>query len=245
MALLWRVAILCLFAHAFCFQFFLPAKTKKCFREDVPLSTDAALTYTVAQGDGEMHISLRVTDMTGTVMHSKDSIDHGVFSFRSPDRIPGVEEKGNWALHDDEKDEDDEEYFRAVPGGAGDDRVSYRFCFEHSAGISLRGGNLRRRIIFQVRSGSDAKTMEYYDKLAKEKHLSSTEELFRVVEDRVSDIVKAIDEMRQRELRLKHLTSKTNGTVFWYSFLACFSIFIGALISSFGTFQHLHREKIV
>lgn len=197
-----------------------------------------------------MHISLRVTDMTGKEIHSHKSIDHGVFSFKAPDQIPGLREKGNWALHDDEKDEDDDAYFRTVPGGAGDNRVWYRFCFEHSSGmglpnLSLRGTTLRRRIIFEVKAGSGTKTMDYYEKLAKEQHLSSTEELFRVVEDRVSEIVRLIDEMRQRELRINHMSEKTNGAVFWYSVLACLSIFVGAMVSSYATVKHLSREKVM
>lgn len=232
---------------AFSFQFFLEAKSRKCFREDVPLRTDATLTYTVAQGDGDMPIMLRVTNAAGAVIHQKDSIDHGVFSFRSPDRIRGVAERDSWALKDDENDEDDDAYWNnAGPDAVGDDRVSYRFCFEHAgSGISLRGKTVKRRVIFDVKAGSGAKTMEYYDKLAKEEHLSSTEELFRVVEDRVSDIVRLIDEMRQRELRLDHMSSKTDRIVAWYSALACGAIATGAALSSYVTFKTLHREKVI
>lgn len=232
---------------AFSLQFFLESKSRKCFREDIPLHTDATLTYTVAQGDGEMPISLRVTTAAGSVVHQKDSIDHGVFSFRSPDRIPGVAERDSWALKDDDRDEDDDAYWsKAGPDAAGDDRVSYRFCFAHAgSGISLRGKTVKRRVIFDVKAGSDARTMEYYDKLAKEKHLSSTEELFRVVEDRVSDIVRLIDEMRQRELRLDHMSTKTNRIVAWYSALACGAIAAGAALSSYVTFKTLHREKVI
>lgn len=240
---------LCLVANTVSLQFFLLAKTKKCFREDIRLGAGALLTYNVAQGDGEMHIVLSITDMTGKVIHSRDSIDHGVFSFKAPDRIPGLAEKDNWALHDDEKDENDDAYYRTV-GGAGDDRVWYSFCFEHSAGmrmpsLSLRGTQWRRRIIFDIKFGSNTREMDYYEKLAKEKHLSSTEALFRVVEDRVTSIVHLIDEMRQRELRLSHLSSETNGAVFWYSMLACFSIFVGAMFSSYATVRHLSREKVM
>lgn len=224
-------------------------KTKKCFREDIPLSSDNLFTYTVAQGDGEMPIDLRISDIAGKAIHTRAAIDHGLFTFRSPDTIPGVKERGNWALHDDAKDEDDDSYWRAVPDGAGDNRVSYVFCFEHAYTLGLprlgrRGQPFRRKIIFDIRSGADSKTMEYYDKLAKEKHLSTTEELFRVVEDRVSDIVRLIDEMRQRELRLDHITGKTNRMVGMYCTLACLTIAIGAGISSYATFKHLSRQKV-
>lgn len=153
-------------------------------------------------------------------------------------------------MHDDDRDEQDDAYWRAMPEGAGDDRVTYRFCFEHESPLGLphwsfRGKTIRRRVIFDVKSGSDAKTMEYYDKLAKEKHLSTTEELFRVVEDRVSDIVRLIDEMRQRELRLDHMTVKTNRVVVWYSVLTCLAIAVGAWLTSYGTFKQLSRQKVI
>lgn len=229
------------------FQFVLESKTRKCFREDIPLRSDATITYTVAQGDGDMPISLRITDSTGRIVLHKDAIDHGVFSFRSPNSLPGVAERDSWALKDDEDDEDDAAYWnKAGPDAAGDDRTSYRFCFEHvAAGISLRAQAMKRRVIFDVKSGNDVRTMEYYDKLAKEKHLSSTEELFRVVEDKVSDIVRLIDEMRQRELRMAHLSSRTSRVVAWYSALACVAITTGAVITSVATFKTLHREKVL
>lgn len=239
-----------LFTATLSFQFFLEAKTRKCFREDIPLRMDAIFTYNVAQGEGDMPISLRISDSTGRVIYDKLNVDHGVYSFRTPDQIPGVNEKDGWALHDDERDEEDAAYWRANPDGAGDDRVSYRFCFEHFTHLGLPklsfgGKTAKRKVIFEVKSGVDTRTLEYYDKLAKEKHLSSTEELFRVVEDRVSDIVRLIDEMRQRELRLDHLTSNTTRLVHWYSVLTCFSIIIGAGLTSYGTFNQLKRRKAV
>lgn len=239
-----------LICYATCLQFSLEAKSKKCFKEDIPLNTDALFSYTVAQGDGDMPVSIRISDVEGKVILSRSSVDHGIFSFRSLDRIPGVKEKDNWALHDDDKDEDDEAYFRALPDGAGDNRVPYIFCFDnrpslHLPRLSLRAQVPRRKILFSVRAGAESKTAEYYDDLAKEKHLSSTEELFRVVEDRVSDVVRLVDEMRQRELRLDHINHQTERVVTWYSILTCVLIGVGALFSSHFTFKHLSREKII
>eukprot|EP00177_Eucheuma_denticulatum_P008149 GFKZ01014840.1.p1 GENE.GFKZ01014840.1~~GFKZ01014840.1.p1 ORF type:complete len:252 (-),score=14.92 GFKZ01014840.1:409-1164(-) len=251
MHLLHQIAVLLLIASTHSFQFYLDAKSRKCFREDLPLSMESVFKYTVAQGEGDMPIALRITDSLGHLVHEKGNIDHGVFTFRTPDSLPGLREnKDRWALHDDERDEEDDAYWRANPGGAGDNRLSYRFCFEHSTtmglpNLSFGGRAMRRTVIFSILAGPDTKTMEYYDKLAKEKHLSSTEELFRVVEDRVSDIVRLIDEMRQRELRLDHMSVKTNRTVLWYSLFTCLTIAAGALATSYGTFRQLSRQKVI
>lgn len=247
MKLLRLLGPLILASAGLSFQFILDSKTRKCFREDIPLRSDASITYTVAQGDGDMPISLRITDSSGHIVHHKDGIDHGVFSFRSPNALPGVAERDGWALKDDDQDENDNAYWNnAGVDAAGDDRMSYRFCFEHvGVGISLRSRAMKRRVIFDVKSGNDVKTMEYYDKLAKEKHLSTTEELFRVVEDKVSDIVRHIDEMRQRELRMDHAGTRTSNIVAWYSAMACGAIVMGAAVTSYATFKTLHREKVM
>lgn len=248
--LICLIQALALITATLSFQFYLEAKSRKCFREDIPLATEAILTYNIAQGDGEMPINLRITDATGRLIHQKQGIDHGVFTFQAPDQIPGVREKDSWALHDDDRDEDDAAYWRAMPEGAGDNRVTYRFCFQHVSPLglphwSLGGRTIRRRVIFNIKAGADAKTIEYYDRLAKEEHLSSTEELFRVVEDHVSDIVRLIDEMRQRELRLDHMTVETNRVVVWYSILTCLAIALGAWFTSYGTFRQLSRQKVI
>lgn len=212
----------------------------------MPLSTKSFLKYTVAQGDGEMPVSIRVTDMTGAVIHEQKEIDHNVFSFQSLESIPGVAKHNDWALRDDDQDDG---YDRVLPDGAGDDKIPYTICFEHSAGfrvphLSLNGSPPRRRIMMELRSGTDARTMEDYERLAKEKHLSSTEKLFSVVEDRVSTVVKGIEEMRQREGRLNHVSGKTTRVVTMYSLIACASIAAGSIFSSYATYKHLVREKV-
>ncbi|PXF48088.1 hypothetical protein BWQ96_02040 [Gracilariopsis chorda] len=231
-------------------QFILQAKSRKCFREDVPLSTETLLTYTVAQGLGEMPVSLSVRDITGKSILDRQAIDHGVFTFRSPDEIPTIDQKSDWSLRDDYDGTGDDAYFRAIPGGAGDDRIPYYFCFEHSSSMRfptfhISGRPHQRRIIFSIRSGTDAKTLEYYDKLAKEKHLTSTEEAFNIVEDRVSEIVRLVDEMRERELRLDHLNRRTQRVVTTYSIITCICVAIGAIYASFATFKHLARQKVI
>lgn len=231
-------------------QFVLQAKSRKCFREDVPLSTETMLTYTVAQGLGEMPVSLSVRDISGKSILDRQAIDHGVFTFRSPDEIPAVNQKSDWSLRDDYEGTDDDAYFQAIPGGAGDDRIPYYFCFQHLSSMHFpsfhfSGHPHQRRIIFSVRSGADAKTLEYYDKLAKEKHLTSTEEAFNIVEDRVSEIVRLVDEMRERELRLDHLNKRTQHAVTLYSTITCISVAVGAIYSSYATFKHLARQKVI
>lgn len=230
------------------YQFYLDAKQKKCFKEDIPLSADARFTYTITQGDGEMPVTVRLLDMSGNVLFSKESADHGLFTFRSPDTIPGLSEKNSWALHDDEHDEDDDTYFRKLPEGAGDNRMPFVVCFQNPPAsmfhLSVHATHPKRRILFSIKYGAESKTMQDYDKLAKEKHLSSTEELFRIVEDRVSEIVRMVDEMRERELRMNHLTVRTTNTVTWYSIFTCICIAIGAVYSSHATFNYLSRRKV-
>lgn len=240
----------CLVSPANALQFFLQARSRKCFREDIPLSTDALLTYTIAQGSGDMPITLRVTDVSGAIVHERRAADHGVVSFSAPDAIPHVHEKANtWALRDDDHDEDDAGLLRVIPGAVGDNRVPYSVCFEHPRTLHLprltgRDAVPRRRVIFTLKYGTQSRGQEFYDKLAKEKHLSSTEELFRVVEDRVGEIVRGIDELRQRELRITHMAHNTSRGVVGYSILACITIVVGAVYASSATASFLSKKKV-
>ncbi|CAN8072788.1 unnamed protein product [Agarophyton chilense] len=247
--LVLSVLILFIFLQSLnAFQFILPEKTRKCFQEDVPLSTKILFTYTVAQGTGEMPVSLRIMDMTGKAIVVRQAIDHGLFAFRSPDRIPNVPQRNDWSLRDD--DTDDDAYFRAIPDGAGDNRVRYTFCFEHASSLHfphlrVHGHAQERQIIFSIKSGTDAKTLEYYDKLAKEWQLTTTEKAFHIVEDSVSEIVRLVDEMRERELRVDHINKRTQRMVTMYAILTCTLIAAGAVYSSYATFTHLSQEKRV
>lgn len=243
------VVFVALVSSCAAYQFYLDAHRKKCFHEDLPLNTNARFTYTVTQGDGEMPVSLRVTDLARKVIYDKQNVDHDVFSFQTLPTIPGVRERRNWALTDDDSNEDDEGYYRAMSDGAGDDRSRYVFCFSHSSALHLprlgRHGATKRKILFRVDAGSNTKTQEDYDKLAKESHLSSTEELFKVVEDRVGEVIGLIDEMRQRELRMEHLNNKTSNTVTMYCTFSCICIALGALYASQVTFKQLSKKRSV
>ncbi|KAI0566645.1 hypothetical protein FGB62_7g530 [Gracilaria domingensis] len=193
-----------------------------------------------------MPVSVRVMDMTGKVILVRQAVDHGVFTFQSPDKIPNVPQKNDWSLRDE--DTDDDAYFRAIPGGAGDNRVPYMFCFEHVSSLhfphlQVHGRAQERQIIFGIKTGADTKNMEYYDKLAKERHLTTTEESFHIVEDRVSEIVRLVDEMRERELRMDHMNRRTQRMITAYAVITCISIAAGAAYSSYVTFKHLHQEK--
>lgn len=220
--------------HAY--QFEMRAHTRRCFREDIPLSTAARLTYKVAQGPGDMAVSVRVEDATGRLLHRKTGADHGVFSFVAPDRAPG---RPSWAREDV-----GEEYY---VNDAGDDRAAYSFCFEHARGLhmpKISGGVVSRRVLFDVRFGAESKTEEDYDLLAKEKHLSSTEELFKAVEERVADVVKRIDEMRLRETRMSRLNKRTQRSVLFYSLFACAVIAGAAAAASWASIRQLRKAKL-
>lgn len=225
-------------------QFFLEARTKRCFKEDIPLSTDAVFSYTIAQGTGAMPVAVRVMDINGKRIHERDEADHGVFTIRAPDDKPAVKEHGNWALRDEDKEE--EAFFRNNPDAL-DNRVPYVFCFEHVGSymprLSRGESGTKRRVLFEVKFGAGSHDQGFYDKLAKEKHLSSTEELFRVVEDRVTDIVRLIDEMRQRDMRMAIISARTSRSVAWYSILACAVIAAGAAFASYSSLKFLRVEK--
>lgn len=225
------------------FQFILNAHTKRCFREDVPFGMKAVFTYTIAQGSGAMPVNVRVTDGLDHEVQARAEADHGVITFQVPSSVPDE------LSHDDhdESESASERLFRLFPDAVGDNRLPYLFCFEHPRWLHLphltSSSVPKRRIIFSVAYGVHAKGKEFYDELAKEKHLSNTEELFRVVEDRVTDIVRLVDEMRQRETLMGDLTQRTTLTVSLYSAFACLAISVGALYTSYWTVQFLAKDK--
>lgn len=229
-------------------QFFLEARTRRCFREDVPLKTNAIFTYTIAQGEGTMPVTVKVTNALEHKIAERQEADHGVLTFQTPERFPNAQEGTNWALRDDDKQDDSDRLFRQFPDAIGDDRLPYFFCFEHPRslrlGLSMRESPIKRRIIFEVKYGAQSHTQQFYDDLAKEKHLSNTEELFRVVEDRVTEIVRLVDEMRQRERRMSKVTERTSQAVANYSALACFAIIFGGIYTSYCVIRFLRKDKI-
>lgn len=244
--LLFAVCVFALGAHGYQFQ--MEGSARRCFDEEIPLSADVLVTYTAVQGSGEATVSLKITDMNGKVIHSQDHLTSGKHGFKTADTLPYMSKEDSWSMKDD--DRLDQKAMDAVGDSAGDNRLKYKFCFEQrQSGMHMPHLHAvqepLRRIIFSVNFGADSKTKEYYDQLAKEKHLSNTEEMFKVVEDLVAEVVKEIDEMRQRERRMVLLNKKTNGVVLWYSAFACFFVIGGAFISSYATRSFLSTEKLL
>lgn len=222
------------------YQFILESRRKRCFQEDIPLGTEALFTYTIAQGSGAMPVNVRVTDALGREEYKHPEADHGTRTVRVPDRFPSYKGANEWSIRDDDKGDDVDNLFRQYPDAVGDNRMPYFFCFEHPSSIHLpllavRDTAPRRRIIFSVKYGTETRGREFYDDLAKEKHLSSTEEMFRVVEDRVSEVIRKIDEMRQREHVMDLASTRTSRLVVLYGVLACVAISVGAVFTSYAT----------
>lgn len=244
--LLVAVFAFALGAHGYTFQ--IEGSARRCFDEEIPLSADVVVTYTALQGIGEAPVSLRITDMSGATVHNQDHITSGKVAFKTVETLPYMSKEDSWSMKDD--DRIDQKAMDAAPDSAGDNRLKYQFCFEQRQ-TGMHMPHLHavtepvRKIIFSIKFGADSKTKEYYDHLAKEKHLSNTEEMFKVVEDLVAGVVKEIDEMRQRERRMVLLNKKTNGIVLWYSAFACFFVIGGAFLSSYATRSFLSTEKIL
>lgn len=247
-------------------QFFLDTHTRRCFREDIPASMNAVFTYTIAQGSGAMPVRVSVHDVLDNDVSKRDSADHGVITFDTPSSIPDLLQqvsahrstlathRSTWSLSRDDVDSNtntNTHNHDTLMNDAtdkllstGDGRIPYLFCFQHDAKRRLfaghaSGGKVQRRIIFDVKYGADARGQQYYDELAKEKHLSSTQELFQVVDDRVNQIVRLIDEMRLRENHRLNVTQTTSRTVSLYSLLACISVTLGAIYTSYWTLQFI------
>lgn len=231
-------------------QFFLEARTKRCFREDVPLNTDVVFTYTIAQGSGAMPVNVMIIDAFARKVGERNEADHGVITFHTPKHIPDGSDGNKWSIRDDDRQDDSDRLYRLYPDAVGDNRLPYFFCFEHPRSLyiprlSMRDSVVKRRVIFTVTHGLQSRGKKFYDDLAKEKHLSTTEELFHEVEDRVTDIVRLIDEMSQREKHMSQMTEKNSKAVALYSALACLAITIGALYTSYWTLRFLSRDKRV
>lgn len=207
-----------------------------------------------------------VHDVLNKEVSKREAADHGVISFETPSSINDLVEQvssrrenaaqhhNTWSLSKDDEANPRRDDALMSDGAdkllstdsLGDRRIPYMFCFQHDSSSSRRlfprlkhAEHSRRRVIFTVAFGANAKGQQYYDELAKEKHLSSTEELFQVVDDRVNEIVRLIDEMRQREYRMKYVTETTTQTVSMYSLLACITITIGAMYTSYWTLQFI------
>lgn len=230
------------------YQFIMQGATQRCFEEEIPLATNVLVTYTVLQGTGEAPMSLKITDSQGRSLLDKDHVTSGKHVFTTADSLPNLSRDESQSGKDDEALDD--KIMRKAPDTQGDSRLKHRFCFElrqtgHHMPHLHAPKEPSRRVIFNVKFGADANTLEYYELLAKEKHLSSTENLFKAVEDLVSDVVKEIDEMRTRERRMETLNNKTRRIVLWYSAFACLIVISGALYSSSATRSFLTREKII
>lgn len=230
------------------YQFRMAGASRRCFTEEIPLSTDVLVTYTVVQGTGEAPISLKITGLKGAQLYQRDYVSSGTFAFTTADRLPNLSREESWSVKDDEALDDKME--RQNRDRQGDNRIQHEFCFEQRlTGHRMPHLHARkepsRHVIFDVKFGMDSKNVEYYEQLAKEKHLSSTEKLFKAVEDLVDEAVRDIDEMRMRERRLEMMNLKTQRVVLWYSSFACFIVVVGALLSSSATRSFLSREKII
>lgn len=192
-------------------------------------------------------MSLKAFGHDGSSIYNQEHITSAKFGFTSSDTLPGITQK-ELEDHEDETKTDDK-VLRNKPEDGGN-TLRYTFCFEQKATghhmPSLHASKEpSRRIIFNVKFGTDAKTLEYYRQLAKEKHLSTTEQLFKAVEDQVSDVIKDIDDMRTRERRMDHLNKKTSALVLWYSLSACLFVVGGAVLSSFATQSFLMKRNIL
>lgn len=230
------------------YQFVLEAKSRRCFREDIPLGSEALFTYTIAQGGGEMAVNVRVTDALGKEQHRHLEADHGAPTIRVPDQFPTYHGHNEWSIRDDDKGDGADTLMRQYPDAVGDNRMPYFFCFEHRSSLHLpllssRDGTVRRRVIFDVKYGAETRGKKFYDDLAKEKHLSNTEEMFHVVEDRVSEVIRKIDEMRQREHVMDYMSAKTSQLVGLYGVLACVAIGVGAVFTSYATLNAANQDK--
>ncbi len=221
---------------------------RRCFTEDIPLSSKAIVTYTVLQGIGEAPMSMKATSPKGEVLHDRDHVSSGKFAFETPDHAPGLTQEESVDTKDDDKLET--KLIRNDPDGLGDNNLKYTFCFEQR----LTGHHMphlhapkepARRVIFNIKYGTDAKTLEYYEQLAKEKHLTSAEALFKSVEDQVYQVIHEIDEMRTRERRMDMLNRKTSSIVLWYCCSACLFVVAGALMSSFATQSVLVKKNLL
>lgn len=230
------------------YQFILESRSKRCFREDIPLGTEALFTYTIAQGSGDMTVNVRVTDALGKEQHKHVEADHGSPTVRVPERFPTYRGQNEWSIRDDDKGDGADALMRQYPDAVGDNRMPYFFCFEHPTSLHLprlssRENAVRRRVIFDVKYGTESRGKEFYDELAKEKHLTTTEEMFHVVEDRVSEVIRKIDEMRQREHVMDYMSAKTSQLVGLYGVLACVAIGVGAVFTSHATLSAANQDK--
>lgn len=230
------------------YQFILEAKSKRCFREDIPLGTEALFTYTIAQGNGEMAVNVFVIDAMDKEQHKHIGADHGSPTIRAPHQFPTYRGHNEWSIRDDDKGDGADALMRRYPDAVGDNRMPYFFCFEHRSSLHLprlssRDGTMHRRVIFDVKYGTESRGKEFYDELAKEKHLSTTEEMFHVVEDRVSEVIRKIDEMRQREHVMDYMSTKTSLLVGLYGVLACVAIGVGAVFTSYATLSAADQDK--
>lgn len=221
---------------------------KRCFTEDISIATKVIVTYTALQGSGEAPVSIKATAHDGTVVHVQDHITTGKFTFNSPNSVPGLSKEELESTKDDIELE--RKLQRLRPDGLGDNSLRYIFCFEQRlAGHHMPSLHSQakptRRVILNVKFGTDARTQEYYETLAKEKHLSTTEQLFKAIEDQVSDVVRDIDEMRTRERHMVDLNKHTSALVLWYSVSACLIVVGAAAISSFATQSFLSKRNLL
>lgn len=230
------------------YQFMMEGAQRRCFTEDIPLSSKAIVTYTVLQGTGEAPMSMKAISHTGEVIHDRDYVSSGKFAIETPNHLPGLTKEESVDTKDDEDLE--MKLIRNDPDGLGDNNLKYKFCFEqrvtghHMPSLHAQK-QPSRKVIFNVKYGSDAKTIEYYEQLAKEKHLTTAEAMFKTVEDQVYQVIHEIDEMRTRERRMDMLNRHTSSIVLWYCSSACVLVVAAAIFSSFATQSVLTKKNLL
>jgi emp24/gp25L/p24 family/GOLD len=112
--------------------------------------------------------------------------------------------------------------------------------------LGARPGSLAsRRIIFDIRTGFDARAPDRYKKLAKEQHLAESDKLFVAVHGHVSEIVRRVDEMRSAADQMSLINESTSRTVNLFSIAACIVIVGGAVYVSYATQITLRRQKLI
>jgi hypothetical protein len=137
------------------------------------------------------------------------------------------------------------------------DRDLYSFCFgqttEEGSGLfhlprlslGARPSVTSRRVIFDIRTGYDARAPERYKKLAKEHHLSESDKLFIAVHGHVEDIIRRVDEMRNESEYMERINEETSHLVNLFSMASCIFIVGGALVVSRSTQITLRHHKLI
>lgn len=141
------------------------------------------------------------------------------------------------------------------PHGAGNGSIaSYSFCFGETHGSGLLhlfprrpfGGGMRatRRVIFELVTGAAAARVPPGAlSLAKELHLTESDQLLSQVHAHVANVVGQVDRMQTSARELDEMNAATGLRVALYSMMTCVSIVVAGLLSAEGTRITLRAQK--